>query len=223
MGLFSLVGRFTAKDSVQTRLHWRFLLASVCVPNLLSHHEIRCELPFGQRAQGKAAEAVLQSQLEAKGLGVKTQVRMHTFVSTGSRTDIRVVDMIDSSGVFHEVKSGKVSYNQTLVNQILKDIAIMKGNPECKGYVWHFFPGKNGKAMVDEKVLKMLQENGIDYAIHMESSETSDGETEGEGAETSKGGMKDAWTWRTTAAVLATVCCVSLGARLIYAGFSFTK
>ena len=180
-------------------------------------HELRCELPFGQCAQGQAAEVILESQLKAKGLGVKTQVRMHSFVATGAKTDVRVVDIIDSAGVFHEVKSGNISYNQTILNQILKDIGILKNNPDCKGYIWHFFPGKNGTPVIDQKVLTMLKENGIDFVIHDDmSSEATGSASEEEESTIEEATDEGVFQMRWKSVLIASLCCFGFGAFWIF-------
>ena len=127
-------------------------------------HELRCELP--QMTQGKFAESLMQTHLRNKGLAVRTQVRMHSNVRTGAKTDIRIIDIVDSEGGYHEVKSGCVNWSQKTLNQIEKDSGILANDPYCKDYTWEFFPGKDGKMEVDERILQKLKDNNIKYNLH---------------------------------------------------------
>ncbi|CAE7635908.1 unnamed protein product [Symbiodinium microadriaticum] len=98
--------------------------------------------------------------------GNELKVRMHTTTPAGAKSDIRIVDIIDTEGIFHEIKTGSVRYTQATANQILKDAHIVKHNRACQGYVWEFFPGKTGETKVDPKVLQELDKHGIQYIIH---------------------------------------------------------
>ena len=128
------------------------------------HHGLKCEL--AQKLQGLRAEGMMQSMLKSKGLGFRTQIRMHSNVATGAKTDIRIIDIVDGQGGFHEVKSGRVSWSQRTIDQIDKDIGILSNNPECKSYTWEFFPGKDGKIDVDPRILKKLKDGNIKYNFH---------------------------------------------------------
>ena len=160
---------------------WEPFLGATAAAVLLSLHgspQAQCELPFGQRAQGAAAEHFTASAVHEKlGKPVHMQNRMHTTMPSGAKSDIRIVDIIDTEAMFHEIKIGSVRYTQTTAHQILKDAHIVKHNRGCKGYVWEFFAGKNGEAKVDPKVLKKLEENGIKYVIH-EHKSTPDAATQ---------------------------------------------
>lgn len=132
----------------------------------LSARISRCELPFGQVSQGHVAEAFVRRRLELSGRSVHSQVRAHASDTFGSRSDVRIIDIVDSDGVFREIKTGSVRYTPQLVQQILKDGAILSSNSSCKAYVWEFFPGKNGAADVDPRILRLLEAQGMQCIIH---------------------------------------------------------
>lgn len=77
----------------------------------------------------------------------------------------RHVDIVDGSGVLHEVKSGYVSLRSSISRQIVKD-AMLKA--QGRDVVWHFVAsGRSGSMGADPRVLDLLDENGISYVIHL--------------------------------------------------------
>lgn len=83
----------------------------------------------------------------------------------------RHLDMLDATGVMHEVKSGYVPFRSRIVRQIEKDAAIVAdaagSNAGTTGAVWHFVGGRTGSLGVDPRVLDLLDAKGIAYVIHL--------------------------------------------------------
>ena len=100
-------------------------------------------------AQGKQAESFVQSQLIKRGLETKMQVRVHSTYS--SRSDIRIVDIIDSSGIYREIKTGTVSYTRKTIDQIMKDAALQTNAPNCNGLLLGVFSRQRWKGPDQQK------------------------------------------------------------------------
>ena len=151
-------------------LHWARLAAAgaVAVASAVAaakDQRLQCDSP-PQFVHGKGQEKLFQSMLRNQGRGFRAQVRMHSNVTTAGKTDIRIIDIVEDGGFFHEVKSGTVTWTQKTIDQIEKDISILRNDPGCKSYTWDFLPGKDGKINVDKRILKKLQDNGIKYEMH---------------------------------------------------------
>lgn len=78
----------------------------------------------------------------------------------------RVVDLVDDSNGFHEVKSGYVAFRSRITRQIEKD-ALLKRDVGVD-VVWHFVvSGRSGSLGADPRLLDLLDEAGISYVIHL--------------------------------------------------------
>jgi DNA-directed RNA polymerase specialized sigma54-like protein len=81
----------------------------------------------------------------------------------------RFVDVVDAKGVIHEVKSGYVKYQSSITRQIEKDAILARtSNNAIRGAVWHFVASdRSGTIGADPRILDLLEENGINYVIHL--------------------------------------------------------
>ena len=79
------------------------------------------------------------------------------------------LDIVDIDDVAHEVKSGYVKYQSSMTRQIEKDAVLVRtGGTGIDGAVWHFVASdRSGTIGADPRVLDLLEENGIDYVIHL--------------------------------------------------------
>ena len=51
--------------------------------------------------------------------------------------------------------------------QILKDVWLLKNNPDVEGVVWEFFRSDiTGRVGASQQLLDFLTANGIEYVIH---------------------------------------------------------
>lgn len=94
-----------------------------------------------------------------KALGGTSQKLFST--SLGSRYVDQFVN-----GIAHESKVGYTSLTRNIRRQIAKDIELIQTR-QINGSTWHFFPSPvTGRGGPSQPLLKMLQQNGINYKIH---------------------------------------------------------
>ena len=116
-------------------------------------------LPFA--TSWRAAEDAVAATLPVFRRGKYTAVPGHPYG--------RYIDIVDTDRVAHEVKSGYVKYQSSIIRQIEKD-AIMASTQTTgiNGAVWHFVASdRSGTIGADPRILDLLEENGIDYVIHL--------------------------------------------------------
>ena len=170
-GVQRILAVASGKPRTSEGFQWgAFALGSAMVGAMQLHYGLRCDMP-PQFTWGKAQELNFQSILKSQGIPYRTQIRMHSNAATAAKTDIRIVDIIDGNNTYHEVKSGSVKWCQATSDQIGKDGAILQNSPDCENYVWHFFPGRDGKIHVDQKVIEKLKANKIQYEFHHNSTD----------------------------------------------------
>jgi Mg-chelatase subunit ChlD len=116
-------------------------------------------LPFA--TSWRAAEDAVAATLPVFSRGKYTAVPGHPHG--------RYIDIVDIDDVAHEVKSGYVKYQSSITRQIEKDaVLVQTGGTGIDGAVWHFVASdRSGTIGADPRVLDLLEENGIDYVIHL--------------------------------------------------------
>lgn len=116
-------------------------------------------LPFA--TSWRAAEDAVASTLTVVKRGGYTAVPGHPYG--------RYIDIVDVKDVAHEVKSGYVKYQSSITRQIEKDAILARTQGTgINGVVWHFVASdRSGTIGADPRVLDLLEENGINYVIHL--------------------------------------------------------
>lgn len=120
---------------------------------------VGARLPFA--TSWRAAEDAVAGTLRVVSRGEYTAVPGHP---RG-----RYIDIVDTQDVAHEVKSGYVKYQSSIIRQIEKDaILVRTEGTGIDGAVWHFVASdRSGTIGADLRILDLLEENGIDYVIHL--------------------------------------------------------
>lgn len=120
---------------------------------------VGARLPFA--TSWRAAEDAVAATLSVRKRGAYTAVPGHPFG--------RYVDIVDSDRVAHEVKSGYVKYQSSIARQIEKDAILVRTEQTgINGTVWHFVASdRSGTIGADPRILDLLEENGINYVIHL--------------------------------------------------------
>ena len=116
-------------------------------------------LPFA--TSWRAAEDAVAATLPVFSRGKYTAVPGHPYG--------RYIDIVDTDRVAHEVKSGYVKYQSSIIRQIEKDAIMARTQTTgINGAVWHFVASdRSGTIGADPRILDLLEENGIDYVIHL--------------------------------------------------------
>ncbi|WP_409369204.1 hypothetical protein [Lysinibacillus sp. 38-6] len=112
-------------------------------------------------SSGTAAEKYLETLVKSK----EVHSRRNTDLG------LRIIDVLDTSGIAHESKVGYVTLTKFVKKQIDKDYLLVKGTTgdakEIKGAKWHFFKSdQTGKVGASKAVLKYLKSKGIPYKIY---------------------------------------------------------
>ena len=150
--MYSYLGIYNLPDGVITWIQMDMADGDSCVDDVIDS-----SIPIYQR--GLTGEQALQEA--HPGTPHEYFPTLVDGVKGGRYVDIYY------ENIAYEAKVGYTCLSQRIKIQILKDVWLLKNNPDVEGVVWEFFKSDiTGRVGASQQLLDFLTANGIEYVIH---------------------------------------------------------